>query len=413
MRINEDYLDNIDIDQETSIHVSADKRTNDKFERMFEFKASEMPKHRKQEWYIERIVHFHKKFTDMLDRLPFIQDYNENFSINLGVSGVTNTYIEMEGDYGFDICHPLYRDSDYDITSNSNMPWFEIGMNVRLETLEQLRRLLVNLWKCFEMCYTEAFGKFSSAKSIYYHNPETQKFYIFIDLQNYYTWKERSEKAEGLFINELRCLYPDKKPRELKPEVQRFIERGKSDVSEMVNRWRTQQYDYYDDKVIRQSDKILVENGTLVFHRTKPLELSQQYIRVMNHKSVPFVIEDLRKIIFIPFLSLYSKPEDYFAELKDWIDKYAPNVNEIEVCVDGDSLFPYAGKTVDLQTMFRGRRTSVKMRQKELKTYYTSTPNQYDGGKCYVPKKNFKVTFITSEEGKQKFEVKVISLGKH
>ena len=181
MRINEDYFDDIEIERDISVPVSGDKRNNSEFERVFEFKASEMPKHKNIEWYTSRIIRFRKRFIEMLSILPFIQDYNEDFAINLGISGYTNTYIELDGDYGFDIMHPLYRDSDYDITSNSNLPWFKLGLNVRLETLEQLRRVLINLWKCFEICYKYAFGNYSQAKSITYYNPETKDFYIYID----------------------------------------------------------------------------------------------------------------------------------------------------------------------------------------------------------------------------------------
>ena len=117
----------------------------------------------------------------------------------------------------------------------------------------------------------------------------------------------------------LRCLYPDKKPRELKPEVERFIERGKTPVSVLLEKWRTEHDDYYDNSFIKESDKIEIIDGCLIFHRTKPLKLNQRYIRVMNEKTVPFVIKDLKKIIFVPFLSPYSKPVDYFKLLKDWI----------------------------------------------------------------------------------------------
>ena len=125
----------------------------------------------------------------------------------------------------------------------------------------------------------------------------------------------------------------------------------------------------------------------------------------MFEKPVDCVLKSLKKIIFVPFLSVYSAPDDYFPMLKEWIEKFAPDVDDIEVHVDGDALFPYAGKTVDLKKMFPDMKTNVKKKRQTLITYYTSKPRGGDGAICQVPRHDFDVTFITTQNKKHTFRV--------
>lgn len=84
MRINEDYLDDIEMDDlQTDVLVNADMDTRE-FMYQFAFCTKEMIKGKEPQWYISRMERFYDIFMKMLDRLSFIKDYSREFPINFG-----------------------------------------------------------------------------------------------------------------------------------------------------------------------------------------------------------------------------------------------------------------------------------------------------------------------------------------
>ena len=84
MRINEDYLDDIELDDlQTDVQVNPDIDTRE-FMYQFLFCTKEMTKNKDEQWYVSRLERFYSLFMRTLDRLSFIKDYSREFPISFG-----------------------------------------------------------------------------------------------------------------------------------------------------------------------------------------------------------------------------------------------------------------------------------------------------------------------------------------
>ena len=79
MRINEDYLDDVELDDlQTDVQVNPDIDTRE-FKYKFLFCTKEMTKNKDEQWYVSRLERFYSLFMRTLDRLSFIKDYSREF----------------------------------------------------------------------------------------------------------------------------------------------------------------------------------------------------------------------------------------------------------------------------------------------------------------------------------------------
>ena len=109
MRINEDYLDDIEMDDlQTDVQVNPDIDTR-KFIYQFLFCTKEMTKNKDEQWYVSRLERFYFLFMNMVDRLSFIKDYSREFPISFGYLLQKDEYDEHVTQHGLKL---RYRHDD-------------------------------------------------------------------------------------------------------------------------------------------------------------------------------------------------------------------------------------------------------------------------------------------------------------
>ena len=85
MRINEDFLDDLEQDDIASASVSVqDTRDDSVWPYVFRFESGEIAKKRKPSFYIERIERLHHLLVALLDKCPVVKDFNHDFIIHIG-----------------------------------------------------------------------------------------------------------------------------------------------------------------------------------------------------------------------------------------------------------------------------------------------------------------------------------------
>ena len=82
MKINEDFLDDLEQDDIASASVSVqDIRDDSAWPYTFRFESGEIPKKRKPSFYIEKMERLHTLLVALLDKCPVVKDFNHNFII--------------------------------------------------------------------------------------------------------------------------------------------------------------------------------------------------------------------------------------------------------------------------------------------------------------------------------------------
>ena len=96
MRINEDFIDNIEQEDIASNHIyDQDMSDDSSWPYIFNLDSGEIPKKRKVSFYIQRIERLHHLLIAMLDRCPAIMNFNHNFVIYIGYCRSNEDYNEM------------------------------------------------------------------------------------------------------------------------------------------------------------------------------------------------------------------------------------------------------------------------------------------------------------------------------
>ena len=104
MRINEDYLDNIEIADVSSEDVSVYQR--DDYKNQFLFHTTEIIKGKPASFYINGIERLHRILVVALEHLPMVQDFDSHFNIVIGKNMNNELEFVYNAKGGFDICFP-------------------------------------------------------------------------------------------------------------------------------------------------------------------------------------------------------------------------------------------------------------------------------------------------------------------
>lgn len=176
MRINEDFLDNIEQEDIASDHIS-DMSDNSLYPYVFYLESGEIPKKRKVSFYIQRIERLHHLLISMLDRCPAIIDFNHDFVIYIG-DYRDEDYNEMVTSHGVTIRWPRYKGKPCNTieeyldpeVGRSTAIKIKLGLKAKTDTILQIRRLMLSLWKAFSTAFRIAYKTAGYPSSVYMTN---------------------------------------------------------------------------------------------------------------------------------------------------------------------------------------------------------------------------------------------------
>ena len=178
MRINEDFIDNIEQEDIASNHISDQDMSDDgSWPYIFNLDSGEIPKKRKTSFYIQRIERLHHLLVAMLDRCPAIMNFNHNFVIYMGYYR-DEDYNEMVTSHGVTIRWPRWKENPCNTieeyldpkVGRSTAIKIKLGLNAKTDTILQIRRLMLSLWKAFSTAFRIAYRSAGYPSSVYMTN---------------------------------------------------------------------------------------------------------------------------------------------------------------------------------------------------------------------------------------------------
>ena len=139
MRINEDFLDDIEQDIE-EVSVTEDGKV---FPYILKLKTSVIPKGRGLGFYYDNIVKMNRVIDRALAVCPQIDDYNPDYKVKRLSGGKMD---DSDEEQILADTHRFYDDPER-INKHSRSIEYEIEVNVKLQTLSHLRKLLLFIYE--------------------------------------------------------------------------------------------------------------------------------------------------------------------------------------------------------------------------------------------------------------------------
>jgi hypothetical protein len=406
MRINEDYLDDIELDDlQTDVQVNPDIDTRE-FKYKFLFCTKEMTKNKDEQWYVSRLERFYSLFMRTLDRLSFIKDYSREFPISFGYLLQKDEYDEHVTEHGLrlryrhDDKHSYISLSSFFFATGENKFFFTLGIDCKkIDTLEDIRRILLMLWNAFEGCLKIAFGAGCKPQHIRYWEPRQFPGSAQIDAGCVSMWKNRpdSKPAKKLFLDAYRAFHQDMMPKEIRPIVDAFCGE-QPDVREFFKSHDINSY--YVGEILSNLDRASYEGDTLVLDITSHVIIRNGFIRDLREKNINLKIRYLKDITYEPYSSEFNHVENFGDNLNWFIDNIAPSVEKITLSFDPTALVDFQDVPLDLTKMFPGKTVVVRVKQTSA-LHYVKSPR-----KCIVPDHDYSATIISSS-GKKKYNIHV------
>ena len=334
-----------------------------------------------------------------------VQDFDRYFRIIVCKNIDADLRFCYEAKGGFEICFPSYQFAgntpedyfDTSVVKRSTSLSFSIGMDVKLQNLESIRRFLLALQKTFDTAFEKNFGKQGKNGIKMYGKKRDARMEI--STQDAVHWDHRSEDWWSVFTKALRAARPDLSSNIIANEVDKFIHSSyREDTDELLEKFRNawSGSKCWTDHLVYASEKIDVsDDGVLQFHIKKPLSLNSLNVEIYKdvNEKVPFRILGCEKMTYDLGSSMYDHMSDFKGEI-DWLlDNLMDSVGEITLKTDGSGASDFADKVVDLTAMFPGQKILFRLTSKEA---IHSDRTGYNGNECVVPEESFRFTVKTS-----------------
>ena len=227
MRINEDFLDDLEQDDIASASVSVqDTRDDSAWPYVFRFESGEIPKKRKPSFYIEKMERLHKLLVALLDKCPVVKDFNHDFIIHIG-NYRDEDYNEMTTEHGITFRWPWWKEKPCETLEEyfdpkvcrSTAVIISMGLEAKTDTMMQIRRLMLSLWKAFSTAFRIVYRSAGYPSSVYMTN---DKFTVSCAANTESVWTSKNEREHKFFTEAYRAFHPEMKPAEIKPIIDEF-----------------------------------------------------------------------------------------------------------------------------------------------------------------------------------------------
>lgn len=334
MRINEDFIDaesNFgEVIPSDEVDVTEVDGREDAYPLYLTLFITQLPRFKDTNWYFDKLFAFHRLLLSRLKQLPFISKFQKEPLI----------YVSGECKYRNDDYWLPYNDRVFTfqkdslgrcIYFNNNMgkniqdaidnypcSYMRIGLDAPINTIPQIQKLNITLFKIFENCLKPVFTKSQAeASEIYITRPYTSlnnRDVKRITSNNVNQWMHPEDfRNFNFFMGVWKSLHPESKKRDIEDMLTQIRDKMSNDNNkDLIDQARKSVYYAFGNPRI---DNIEVKNETVYFYINRPWRISQPgyIIEKMNRYEHPNL-----KIVNIPKLTISMKFEIWDENKKDF-----------------------------------------------------------------------------------------------
>ena len=407
MRINEDFLDNIEDDVlDTKSQTDSELSSSDgkslaiRFQPRFQIKNTNKP----EEWYFQKVAQFLRLFYGCLDNCPYISELNRSYEIYAGYLSDENESWASRSQEGVTILWPSKSTFVYEM-SVATMK-FDFSIEANTEGIIRVRRLCLSLWNIFEQTIKKTFGSYGKTTSIMKNAGEgeddsyrSKSFYILNSGDLYMLKNILNPDNERKAVELYRAFHPDMMPKPIKQMLAdlRNIQDSGSRVKEEVTAILVNNICISDIKDVQIKDRKAYVNLNKKVFKIWSLEYILKRI-IKTPTPIPFVI--VAEEINIQLSNcLDSDPMQIpkkFIQLQKFISTYMDGVKTVTFNIKANEYLYklFNGKILDLTKLFPDYETKFRVTDK----VYTEWNGRHWYQGCTLKEKDtpFKVTFKSS-----------------
>lgn len=333
MRINEDFIDaesNFgEVIPSDEVDVTEDDGREDAYPLYLTLFITQLPRFKDTNWYFDKLFAFRRLFLSRLKMLPFIYKFQQNPLLYVGggckfrfdeywiPNEDTKTDFQRDG-AGRCIYFRATTKNVPDAIDNYPGSYMRIGIVSSVDTIPQIQKLNINLFKIFENCLKPVFTKSQTeASEIYITRPYTylnNKNVKRISSNNVNQWMHPEDfRNFNFFISVWKSLHPESKKRDIEDMMAQLRDKtSKDDNKDLIDQARKSVYYAFGNPRI---DSIEVKNEIVYFYIDRPLRIVQPgyLIEKINRFEHPDF-----KIVGVPKLTITMKFEIWDEKKKDF-----------------------------------------------------------------------------------------------
>jgi hypothetical protein len=369
MRINEDFLDDIEQDME-EVSVTEDGKV---FPYILKLKTSVIPKGRGLGFYYDNIVKMNRVIDRALAVCPQIDDYNPDYKVKRLSGGKMD---DSDEEQILADTHRFYDDPER-INKHSRSMEYEIEVNVKLQTLSHLRKLLLFMWNTLLRAIDASFKAQTSAAAVML---DDGKRVVQITSRSAEDWRVRNEIRKQMFWEAQIFLTPYMKPAEIEEKVKEFLSGGRLDAG-------VRQPGIIDNQVKKKVMAKLSKAGLQSAIKDVYMEDDQINVRTKDKLNLKdYQIKDLDdNVVFIDVEELVVSVswinKTQIQRMDEMVKKKCmPNLKKVTIRINTSSFWrpielsqlrehPEKPLIIDLRGLFKGYDLEVKVKTDEYVFY--------------------------------------------
>ena len=360
--------------QQIAAGTSTSSTDNADYAHTFKFKISSLPKNRPSDWYLTRLKTFRDDFEDMLDKCRHIRDFNHRIVFWMPAYRRENDtpYAEFEEDGLYFIIHED-EDVRFRLTGEAerNDIYIEVGMDVSIDSVFQLRKIMLSLYRIFQNAVKLNFRSQATPYCVVYVKKEQSQFGCDIKQSDIKDWTDLPVSFDRTLKNMYRAVHPEVKPKDIQKQLDEWRDakmnsddfKGDRRAIELLKNLGL----YYGNEVVTfdESDKtVLVKvRGD---RKWEPTKLDKLLDFINNYEYVITITGICR--LHIGFNYVETRLDDVY-RLLDCLDQdYTKKRILVQIQNSMQLMQKYDGKTIDLTKMFPGYKVTATFINADPKT---------------------------------------------
>ena len=378
MRINEDYIDSIEVDDISSEVEATDDNFNDKdmYRFAFFFRTREVDiTYVTEDGWKSIADDFYRKLYEILDASPIITEYRHNFPLYVGIGWfgqiARNEVVKkITTDNGREV---LFYDRNNPTRGRQPLA-FLLQFDANIRTLEKLRLLIIFLWRSFQVLSKKTFLpeplniELESVGGGSQDRPS-------INDNNYQIWlrKASNEISRMRYKTFIRGIHPELRGKQLNDMVDEFLkDNTDTDIAELVNRMHKETKGVSYRLIDKALQNVRLEGDTLVITKDKFTACCHVDTENLMNTTVKFRVEGVKMLEYgIGEYGVIQSMDSVRADLK-WLSEHFTGDWTAKIYVSRPSFYgQFSDRKVDLRTVTDHQVKFKKPGQYQM-TIYTS-----------------------------------------
>ena len=180
-----------------------------------------------------------------------------------------------------------------------------MGLEAKTDTMMQIRRLMLSLWKAFSTAFRIVYRSASYPSSVYMKN---DKFTVSCAANTESVWTSKNEREHKFFTEAYRAFHPEMKPAEIKPIIDEFTGQD-SGLQKVLKKFRTDEewkkrtgkHPYRLKNLVNRAKRVeLMSDGRLNIHWGRKEYYVDDYLLISpKTRNKEYILSDVTNLKFI------------------------------------------------------------------------------------------------------------------